>query len=190
MTKKIPIFISLFYITFYLPFISVAYNSSWYKLNCNFHERCEIVGKSVAYQGMEELTGFLLHKNELVNRWTNKEILHLHEVRDITDFMFIFAIISAAVILYFFRKKEIKKFSLINIFVICLLFLVMPFFATFWREIFHSLLFDNMNWLNTRFDLSYYIMPRKFFKITVGTVLTVWLLINLAIWYSLKRDNP
>lgn len=187
MVTKITIFLSLFYITFYIPFMLVSYNSSWYKLNCSFHDRCEIVGVTKAYKSMDQLTGFLLHNNDLTGRWTEKEKLHLNEVRDILDIMFIIAFVSVLLLCLFSNRKMIGHFSLINVVIIVIFFLILPFFAQFWRDVFHNLLFDNTYWLNTRSDLSYYITPRKFFKITVATVLSAWIVLNVLIRYLTKN---
>lgn len=189
MIKKIPIFLTLYYITFYIPFVLTAYNTSWYKLNCNFHDRCDTIGVSVAHEGMEELTGFLFHMNDLVNRWTAKEILHLNEVRTIMDIMFLIALLAGLYLVLFSNKKEISGCSIVNIFIIAGLFVIIPFFSIFWRDIFHDLMFDNNHWLNTPVDLSYYLMPRKFFKITVAAILSCWLVINFLIYRSTRTSG-
>lgn len=187
MINKIPVFIALFYLTFYIPFALTAYNTSWYKLNCHFHSRCDKVGKEIAYQGMEEVTGFLMHTGKLKKYWSDKERLHLAEVRGITDFMFVITAVFMILLLMFSRREYLRSISLINLVIISSLFLILPFFASFWRDIFHNLLFDNNYWLNTPNDLSYYVMPRKFFRITVATILVSWLLINLGIYFLARR---
>lgn len=187
--KGIFLFISLFYLTFYLPMAATFYLPYWMELNCNFHDRCEAVGQEQASRGIGELSAFFRHQSGLDSFYTEKEKLHLEEVRGIFDNLFIAAVASLILLLLTFERKRASRFALVNSLLILSLLLVLPFFGTFWRDIFHPLLFDNNLWMNNRYDLSFYIMPRVFFKYTVGLLSLACFLINISIWLGLRKNG-
>lgn len=180
-------FISFLYVTFFLPLSFSTYNAKWFEFACNFHNRCERIGIEKAHSGIDQLTGFLAHRNELDSGWTLKEKLHLIEVRGILDNAVKTFLVMCLILLLTYNKKRLKKFSLINFFIVSSLLIVLPFFKTFWRNIFHPLLFDNNLWINNRFDFSYWIMPRKFFLITVGFIIISCALINLMSYLVCRK---
>lgn len=180
-------FISFLYVTFFLPISFSTYNPNYFKFMCNFHERCERKGIEKTHSAIDQLTGYFLHQNNLDTRWTKKEKLHLKEVRVMFDQLVKTFLIMFLIMILTFNLKRLKKFSLINFFLIISLLLVLPFFKTFWRDIFHPLLFDNNLWINNRFDFSYWIMPRKFFQITVAFVITTSAMINLVLFLASKK---
>lgn len=187
--KSVLLFLSLFYITFYLPMIFIIYFPTWFKVNCNWHNRCDYIGRDVSYNGIGELNSYFLHSGELKTRWTHKEKIHLAEVRGMFDNMFFISIISLAVLVALYDRKTLSKIALINSFLILSLLIVLPFFTTFWREIFHPLLFDNNLWINNLNDLSFYIMPRQFFKYTVALLVISCFIINMLIWSFLREKK-
>jgi hypothetical protein len=185
--KSIFLFLSLFYITVYIPLVLIAYPPYWYRINCNWHPRCEKIGYDRAAKGINDLSSFFLHKGELVSFWTQKEKLHLAEVRDIFDKMFFISLLSIVILIVAGDRRLISKFAWINIGIIICFLLVLPFFGTFWRDIFHPLLFDNKLWLNNIFDLSYYLMPRQFFKYSLILLIFMSCFLNLAIWFLFRK---
>ena len=66
---------------------------------------------------------------------------------------------------------------------------MLTFFGTFWRDIFHPLIFKNDLWMNNRYDLSFYIMPRRFFMFTVALLIAACFGINMTIWAVLRRKS-
>ena len=180
--KNILVFISLFYLTFYIPFVLTAYNPYWMKYNCGLHGRCEKIGEDNAVSVIGNLTSFLMHKEDLGDSWRINEKIHLKEVRFIFDVMFIGAF-AAALVLIILRNKRARlyKFALINILIALCLLVVLPNFKTFWRDIFHPLLFDNELWKVTRRDMLYYVTPRAFFKVTTAVIISAWVLLNILI---------
>jgi hypothetical protein len=185
--KRIILFLSLFYLTVYIPLVFIVYLPYWYKLNCNWNERCDTIGYERAEKGIDDLTSFFWHKGELVSFWTKKEKLHLTEVRGIFDHMFIIAIICVICLMPTFDSLRVSRFAIVNALIVLTLLLVLPFFTTFWRDVFHPLLFSNKLWMNNRFDLSFYIMPRQFFKYTTVLLIASSVILNLAIWSVLRR---
>jgi hypothetical protein len=187
--KSTAFFFALFYLTLYLPVMTVAYSSFWYRINCKFHGRCDIVGKEKAVLGISELTSFFRHGKENLEEpfWTVKEKSHLSEVKGMFDVLSLICVPAFVLFFLCYDEKRMKQFSLVNIaLVISLLLLILPFFKFFWGRIFHPLLFTNKNWLNTPLDFSYYIMPRVFFRNTVVYLVFAAVLINLAVYLGLK----
>ncbi len=180
-------FVSFLYVTFFIPMSFSTYNSGWFKFMCNFHERCERKGVEKTNLAIDQLTGYFLHQNKLDKRWTKKEKLHLEEVRVMFDQLAKTFLIMFLLFILTFNLRRLKKFSLVNFFIIISLLMVLPFFKTFWRDIFHPLLFDNNLWRNNRFDFSYWIMPRKFFQITVAFIITTSAMINLMAFLSSRK---
>lgn len=185
--KVIILFPALFYLTVYTPLVFIVYLPYWYKFNCRWNERCDTIGYERAEKGIDDLTSFFLHKGELVSFWTKKEKLHLAEVRDIFDHMFKIAIICIISLILTFDRRRVSRFAIANAAIILALLVVLPFFTTFWRDVFHPLLFSNQLWMNNRFDLSFYIMPRKFFKYTTVLLIASSVILNLAIWSVSRR---
>lgn len=186
--KGIILFPTLFYLTVYAPLVFIVYPTYWYKLSCNWNERCDMIGNERAEKGFDDLTSFFLHKGELVSFWTQKERLHLAEVRDIFDNMFEIAVICVIALILTFDRRRVSRFAIANAAIILAFLVVLPFFTTFWRQVFHPLLFNNKLWMNNRYDLSFYIMPRQFFKYTTVLLVVSSVILNLAIW-SLFRTR-
>ena len=185
--RGIILFPTLFYLSVYIPLVFIVYLPYWYKFNCNWNERCDTIGYERAEKGIDDLTSFFLHKGELVSFWTKKEKLHLGEVRDIFDNMFIIAIICVICLMLTFDRLRVSRFAIVNALIIVALLVVLPFFTTFWRDVFHPLLFSNNLWMNNRFDLSFYIMPRQFFKYTTVLLIASSVILNLGIWSVSRR---
>ena len=146
-----------------------------------------MIGYERAEKGFDDLTSFFLHKGELVSFWTKKERLHLAEVRDMFDNMFKIAIICVIALIMTFDRRRVSRFAIANSAIILGFLVVLPFFTTFWRDVFHPLLFNNQLWMNNRFDLSFYIMPRQFFKYTTVLLIAASVILNLAIWSLARR---
>ena len=187
--KGIVLFVSLFYLTFYIPMTLTFYSPGWMKLNCRWHERCEAIGAENAYKGMDELAAYFRHQGGLDSFWTKKEKLHLEEVRGMFDTMFVAGIAAVVLLALTFERRRAARFALVNAAIILCLLIVLPFFGTFWRDVFHPLLFDNQMWLNTRADLSFYLMPRQFFKYTVALLILSSVALNAVIWLLLRRPG-
>ena len=180
--KTFLVFISLFYLTFYVPFVLATYNPYWYKYNCNLHKRCEVIKTDKANKAIDNLVAFMMHREELKNGWRRNEKIHLSEVRTIFDIMLLGAAVAAFILVIFRNSRpKLYKFAIFNLLFALCLFIVIPNFKTFWRDIFHPLLFDNEYWKVTKRDISYYITPRSFFRMTTIYILSAWALINVVI---------
>ncbi len=188
--KALLLFISLLYLTFYIPMTFTFYLPQWMELNCGFHNKCERIGAEKAKAGIHELAAFFRHQGKLNSFNTIKEKTHLQEVRGIVDKLFFLALLSIVILIFTYDRRLVSRYALVNaIVIIALLALIIPFFGTFWRDVFHPLLFDNDLWMNNKYDLSYYIMPRVFFKYTVALLVVVCFLINISIWLGLRSKS-
>ncbi len=186
--KGILLFLSLFYLTFYIPMSLTFYAPQWMKLNCEWHERCSFIGYDNAYRGIDELAAYFRHQGGLDSFRTAKEKAHLKEVRGIFDRMLAAGAAALILLIITYDRKKASRYALINAAIILSLLLVLPFFVTFWRDIFHPLLFKNDLWINNRYDLSFYIMPRQFFKYTIALLVAVSAGTNMAIWLALRKS--
>lgn len=185
--RRLFLFISFFYVTVYAPFVFAVYFPQWHQLNCGWNIRCYSMGEQVSSTGIRELNAFFLHRGELEShQWTDKEKLHLTDVRKIADRIFVGAVFAAAIVILFFDRKQITLFTWINIAVILSCLAVLPFFAYFWRHIFHPLFFENKLWLNTNNDFSYYLMPRVYFKATTAFIIGTSFVINFIVWFIIR----
>jgi len=177
--KYLLLLLCLLYLSIYIPMAGVIYTPFWYKANCNWHPRCAHFGESRAAGHIDELAGYMRHTKELASpAWTKKERWHLAEVRQIFDRLFLAAIAAAGLLTALFNKDAIKYAALSNIALMLLLCGVLPFFTVFWRDIFHGWLFDNAYWRNNPGDVSFYIMPRVFFKHTMMLLMAAAGLVN------------
>lgn len=180
---------ALLYLTTYLPLALMAYSPQWYRLNCHWHPRCERIGMATAERGIGELTRYFRHQGTLEHRWTAKEQRHLAEVRSLYDRLFWAALIAAVLLAATYRRERIAYYALVNAVIVAALLLALPFFKTFWRELFHPVLFDNELWRNNRYDLSYYITPRVFFLYSTAALVASSIALNLGIWLLLRRQD-
>jgi len=187
--KAIFLFLSLLYLTFYIPMTLTFYLPQWMEFNCGLHTRCEVIGNERAITGINDLASYFRHQGELDSFLTHKEKLHLKEVRGIFDKMFFLGLLSLLILAATYDRKRISRYALINAVIIIALLLVLPFFGTFWRDVFHPLLFDNDLWQNNKYDLSFYIMPRVFFKYTVALLILLCFTLNITIWLGLREKK-
>ena len=86
--KNVLVFFSLFYLTFYLPFLcSLLIIPYWINYNCDNNDRCSRVKTEFRVKAVDELTSFLSHRGELKTGWQKNEKIHMGEVRHIFDIM-------------------------------------------------------------------------------------------------------
>lgn len=157
---------SLLTVSLYFPLFFFIYSPSYHLSKLPEIKRIERIGQDKAVKAVEELYGFFRHENRLTLKdWSEKELLHLKEVRrlfDLLGLVFLFSILFLALA---GKNMNIAGISFWNGMGLLLLgILLSVHFAFFWKQIFHPLLFENSLWRNTPEDLSYYLMPRSFFK--------------------------
>lgn len=184
--KAVGLFWALFFLSLYLPFVLVTYFPSWYHLNCQWYPHCENIGSERAISGINDLTSFFWHEGELAAFSTQKEKLHLSEVRKIFDSMFVVFVMSLLLLILTFDRRAIARCALVSMGILSFCLALSPFFTTLWRDV-HPLLFDNELWKNNRSDLSYYLMPNQFFKYTMLLLIASSFLFNVLIWFRFRK---
>jgi hypothetical protein len=174
-------------LTLWIPTATVAWLPGWHEFHCERLVRChEQYGLERAQPRIDELRVFLRHgSNGLpAEHWTAKERTHLAEVRVLLDRWTVFAALALLVLLHepAARRARAARIAMLGI-AACVV--VLPFFTSFWREVFHPLLFDNDLWRNTPADTSFWIMPRDYFRYTVALVIgSAVLLTALLRWHG------
>ena len=166
----------------------MIYLPGWYKLNCHWHDRCERFSVERSHQAIHQLTRFFRHQGELTGRWTRKETLHLTEVRGFYDLLMPGSFIAAMILVLVYEKRSLMRYAFINAGVIAAMALILPFFASFWHDVFHPLLFSDELWRNTPRDVSYYIMPGVFFLHSTVLLIIVACLVNLSLGLGLRHS--
>lgn len=187
---------ALFYIALYLPLTITVYSTPWYSWNTNESTRVYL-GTQTIKTAHKNLTRYFLHQEQLhADFWSKKEILHMKDVRKIYDTLFLIAIIC---IMYLtictnpFQKTDKKWVQTLqrihkkNIYIPLIFLLVIPFFANFWSNVFHAVLFSNDLWVMTPKDLSYHLFPLDFFiKSLLGIVVLAMTLHYIMYYYTKK----
>ncbi len=175
-----------------LPLIFSIFAPQWYTYNCQYHQRCERFGLDGVTDKVTEMGDFFLTGNPLSKQWSKKERQHLSEVRDMYKILTLMTLVSIALVIaaYFLSPSALSNAALINVFIVIACLGVLPFFASFWRDVFHPLLFDNDLWKNNSSDISWYLMPRIFFRNTVILIISVSIASLLSLWFlSRKRHH-
>lgn len=162
--SKVLFFISIIYLSLFVPLMIVVYSASWYDYNYKTQEITKQIITTNKDNATNNLIGFFSYKNSLNDLWNQKEKTHMNDVRTIYLYLEIFAMICLILFLFTFDKTLIVKYSKYNLIVILALLVVLPFFAIFWNTIFHQTLFNNDFWLMNQNDISYYLFPIKFFR--------------------------
>jgi len=174
----------LFAFSIWLPIAVITYLPGWHKASCEWHGRCTNYGYDRALLRIDELRTFMQHRGELpALYWTPKELSHLGEVRGMLDHGALIALLGAA-IFFHQRARERAQTARIAMLVIAAFVIVLPFFGTFWRDVFHPLLFDNQNWRTRPEDTSYWVMPRIYFQYTTALVIGVAVLLCALLRYQ------
>jgi uncharacterized membrane protein len=172
--------VSLLLLSVYLPLTGMIYTQSWYRLHCDWYDRCLVLGE-LAERSIANLTDFFLHREALRGRWSHKESLHLAEVRGIYDVLAGIAVLALLGLFYGYRGVRLRRAALINIAVILSLLLLLPVFGYFWRHVFHEVMFSNELWRTDRNDVTWYITPRVMFRNAIVALVIGGVAVNLAV---------
>ncbi len=171
--------VSLFFMTFWLPVAAAIYTPFWYDFSCSWHGRCALLEEGRPRVLVRELTSYLAHTGPLEDPdWSEKERQHLSEARVRLDVATVGAVVALLFLTALTTAAQLRRCALVNLALFPLLTGIFPFFKTFWRDLFHPLLFSNNLWLNTPLDLSYYLMPRRFFFWTIAMGIACAVVIN------------
>lgn len=180
--KSLIFSVSLLYLSLFVPLSITLYSQTWYEFNFNLDNVDDYLGEEKSSYAAENLIGFYLYKNEIDTRlFLEQEKKHFEDVRDILRWLFGFGIL-AFLGLGFYNKEKVKGVAFRNIVILTFLgVLIFVNFKYFWSSIFHTVLFDNLLWINGPNTLSFYLFPMELFFVRSGLLaLTGGLLINLV----------
>ena len=188
---------ALFFVSFTLPLGFLVLTTEWYDFNCQFHTRCERFGKAELMAHAEQLPRYFLHLAELEGRWSLTERLHMADVRRIYDSVALLALVALTVCGLVLKKwpEWFGCVALWNVFIILGLLAILPVFGYFWKHIFHAVLFTNEYWKTSRADVSWYLMPRVYFRNAFILMVAAAALINLTVYFAwrlwpAKKQTP
>lgn len=188
--KKNILWISILYLSLYIPLTITIYSQSWYEFNYKIHDTYKNIEKDKALNATKNLISFFLHKEELNNHWNEKERLHMKDVRNIYDILFILGILSFLGLgIENPKTKDLKKISMKNITIITIFIIIIPFFSYFWNNIFHNILFSNNYWIINQNDISYYIFPIEFFIYSTIFLILTSIIINISLIIIIKNQK-
>ena len=187
--KRALLYSSLFILLLYIPLAITVYTSSWYEFNYNLQDTYDNLDENDAKNATDNLIGFFMHRNDMNDLWNDKEKAHMSDVRNIYDILFILAVLSVIVIVTLKEREVFLKSSRINIIVKLSLLIILPFFAFFWNNIFHTVMFSNDFWINTPLDISYHLFPIEFFERSLLFIALFSVLENIVIYFLIKSNS-
>jgi len=166
-----------------MPWIYLPVPQAW---ACTQLPRCAALGGTAA-ERRDELIAYFRHQRQVLPQpWTARERAHLGEVRRIYDRAWVVAAgltlaLAIGLGLKTLRPRRIAAWGLLWL---APLWLAIPFFAGFWRDWLHPLLFANELWKNTPAEVSYHLLPRGLFRLALAStlLLTSVSLLFLALW--------
>ncbi len=167
---KLGIWIALLVLALYLPLAGVTYAPWWYTWRIPRQERTLYVGERYALDQIHNLRRFFLHKEDLNAEWSDRERRHMSEVRVWLDRGALAALLCVGLLYLCWERRRAARVARLVLASIALLFLVFPFFQTFWRDVFHDLLFKNQDWKNPAGSISWALFPLSFFQWTVALI--------------------
>ena len=149
-------------------------------------------------QAQQQIINYYIFDEELSTEiFSDFEIAHYEDVKNILLVSSIIYIILLLILVYLllFQKSIFTNYNLQTVSKISLILLLLCipgiiFFEYFWRNIFHSLLFQEGTFqiLQPQY-VSYYIYSEQFFLIIVGGVLLIQILLFSTIFLYLKYTN-
>lgn len=173
LTNHLLSWLGLMAFALWLPIAAATWLPGWHAASCDWHSRCDEYGPDAAQQRIGELRSFMQYRDALPPMaWSDKEMAHLTEVRAMLAGFTLFALLGGLVFAHAdaATRGRVARWAMLTA-AACVI--VLPFFGSFWREVFHPLLFDNTLWKNNQDDTSWWIMPRIYFQYTTALVIGV-----------------
>lgn len=178
------------YVLFFLGFFCLLFDPIFYLILFYLTGVGVIYDFSFLVSVSLDLIGYFLHLSPLdILVWSEKEILHYVDVREIYDYLtvlFLFCFGFLGVRVWKFKLK-INRLSIDVVkslkWIVFLPILVLPFFSFFWNNIFHPLFFSNDLWLMDPTDLSFYLFNEWFFILFYLS----FILIEFLLFYLLNK---
>lgn len=182
--KKILSVLLLTFILIYIPLSFTIYSETWYNFNIKENE---VNGLNVEI-AKSNLLNFLLFKEKLNPLiFSEKEIKHYKEVRNIYSVLFALFFIFSFTLSKIFRGEYIKSTLKFSASLLILSFAMFINFRFFWDNIFHNIFFRNDYYINTPNEISYYLFPLDFFLNSIIFIL-IFLVLEMVILYYIKKN--
>ncbi len=123
------------------------------------------LNQSLENEAIRDLNLYFLYVDDLDSKiWSETEIKHMEDVRQIYLVLFLVLILSSIILFRYSSKELVRKSSIPLLITFLSLLIIIPFFIFFWDNIFHPLLFSNRHWVFERSDISNYLFPYSFFR--------------------------
>lgn len=175
------------YIVFFLGFFLLLIDPIFYLILFFLTGVFSNYDLSFLFSISNDLIGFFLHLSPMDSLfWSEKEILHYIDVREIYDKFIAIFILCISFLIVNFKKVNLKNLVFVKKYlkyIILFPLVVLPFFSFFWNNIFHKYLFSNDLWLMNPSDLSFYIFNEWFFILFYLS----FILVEFLIFYLVKN---
>ncbi|MFP5383023.1 MAG: hypothetical protein ACLGHG_03030 [Gammaproteobacteria bacterium] len=161
----------------WLPVAVVAWLPGWHEGSCEWHAGCTEYGREAALARIAELRAYLQWRGELaVENWGDAERAYHAQVRNLLGYFSVLALLGAMVFAHAdatLRARTARWAILLA--AVCVI--VLPFFGSFWRELFQPLTFGGAAHLREPDSTSAWIMPPIYYNYTTALVIGVATLI-------------
>ncbi|MBF0709640.1 MULTISPECIES: DUF1461 domain-containing protein [unclassified Gemella] len=190
---------SIIFITLKISFMYTFYKYFYEKTNLSWHLN---ISNTQLLKHIENLLSYLKTASPLDTTWyTNKDILHMSDVRNLYQIslnlvyilLFVFIISSILIVitkrknsLFFILKSFNKIFILFTILLLSLSIYIAIDFYSFWIN-FHLLIFDNDLWLLNPSESNLIKMfPEKLFFLLVSIIVATILIYFFLLLFLIK----
>lgn len=186
--KKVFLFVSLFYLTLFVPLMFVVFSSIFWDYNFENQGVYDVYNESFVEGVSSDLRSYFLFRNELGEEWSSKEVTHFSDVRGIYVILFGISIFAIVFLVLFFDKGLMHDFAEVNVILSLFLGLILPFFNLFWDKVFHPLIFNNDNWILLPGEVSYYLFSYSFFVYSFVFILLSSIVINTVLYVVFRQQ--
>ena len=135
----------------------------------------------------EDLKEFYYNNKDLPDNYSEKEITHMQEVKDLLNLFIVLDLIFIIALLSLKQKPDLKKTGISLITISALLFIGAIFYQSFHHNI-HLLLFKSDTWLLPASSILIQTYSLEYFQNKFITINIIYLLIGIVLIYkSLNR---
>jgi len=126
----------------------------------------------------EDLRDFYYKQELLDNKFSEIEVSHLEDVKDLSVKLLIINLIL--IVVSFFVVKDANRILDLLFFLVLILFIIVIFFDYFFFNI-HYLLFDNLNWQLSESSLLLQTYPMSYFRSMFIMILALFILFSFIL---------
>lgn len=179
-----PTAIALLLVSLSLALLPLIFSTSWYRYNCDYHDRCNNLGTQGVEQRASNMGRYFLHLEPLAASWDPRGRAHLEDVREIYKVLAVVALTAAAVLAFMLWQDPTRIGPAGRAALIMMLAstVIIPLFGPFWEKVFHPLLFNNDLWRTRPGEVLWNLTPRVFFRNSAVVLIGTSALLNLLAW--------